>query len=138
MKKDDCIFCKLANGMIPTATVYEDDDFRAIMDAAPANKGLVIILPKEHADDVFSLPVETQAKLFPVAAKIAKAVKEELGCDGVNILQNNGTAAGQTVFHFHTHVIPRYNGDSVSVTWKQGEYADGEAAALAEKLAKRV
>ncbi len=138
MKKDDCIFCKLANGMIPTATVYEDDDFRAIMDAAPANKGHVIILPKEHADDVFSLPVETQAKLFPVAAKIAKAVKEELGCDGVNILQNNGTAAGQTVFHFHTHVIPRYNGDSVSVTWKQGEYADGEAAALAEKLAKRV
>ena len=136
--KDDCIFCKLANGMIPTATVYEDDDFRAIMDAAPANKGHVIILPKEHADDVFSLPVETQAKLFPVAAKIAKAVKEELGCDGVNILQNNGTAAGQTVFHFHTHVIPRYNGDSVSVTWKQGEYADGEAAALAEKLAKRV
>ena len=138
MKKDDCIFCKLANGMIPTATVYEDDDFRAIMDAAPANKGHVIILPKEHADDVFSLPVETQAKLFPVAAKIAKAVKEELGCDGVNILQNNGTAAGQTVFHFHTHVIPRYNGDSVSVTWKQGEYADGAAAALAEKLAKRV
>ena len=138
MKKDDCIFCKLANGMIPTATVYEDDDFRAIMDAAPANKGHVIILPKEHADDVFTLPVETQAKLFPVAAKIAKAVKEELGCDGVNILQNNGTAAGQTVFHFHTHVIPRYNGDSVSVTWKQGEYADGEAAALAEKLAKRV
>lgn len=138
MKKDDCIFCKLANGMIPTATVYEDDDFRAIMDAAPANKGHVIILPKEHADDVFTLPVETQAKLFPVAAKIAKAVKEELGCDGVNILQNNGTAAGQTVFHFHTHVIPRYNGDSVSVTWKQGEYADGEAAALAEKLAKRI
>ena len=138
MRKEDCIFCKIAGGDIPSSTVYEDNDFRAIMDISPANKGHVIILPKEHAANVFELPEELAGKAFIVAKKIAGAVKEVLNCDGVNILQNNGEAAGQTVFHFHIHIIPRYTKDTVNVTWKQGSYADGEAAKLAEQIKEKL
>ena len=120
----DCIFCKIASGAIPSATVYEDEDFRAILDIAPAHKGHVIILPKEHADNIFSLSEETASKLLPVAKKVAKAVKEITGCDGINLLQNNGESAGQTVFHFHLHLIPRRKGDSVRVGWKPGTLTD--------------
>ena len=108
MKDDNCIFCKLANGDIPTNTVYEDEYLRAIMDASPANKGHIIILPKSHAANIYELENEYIEKSFVLAKKLAAALKKLLNCDGVNILQNNGEAAGQTVFHFHVHVIPRY------------------------------
>lgn len=138
MKDENCIFCKLANGDIPTNTVYEDADFRAIMDANPANKGHVIILPKNHAADVFALDAETAGKAMKVAKKIAAAVRQVTNCDGVNILQNNGEAAGQTVFHFHIHVIPRFKNDTVNMTWKQGSYDENEAADYARKLSAAI
>lgn len=131
---DNCIFCKIANGIIPSATVYEDDDFRAILDIAPAHKGHVIILPKKHAANLFEIDEETAGKLLPVAKKVAGAVKKVTGCDGINILQNNGEAAGQTVFHLHVHVVPRFDGDGILPVWPQGSYADGEAAELAAKI----
>ena len=134
----DCIFCKIASGAIPSATVYEDEDFRAILDIAPAHKGHVIILPKEHADNIFSLSEETASKLLPVAKKVAKAVKEVTGCDGINLLQNNGTAAGQSVFHLHVHVVPRFDGDGLLPVWPQGSYAEGEANELAKKIAEKI
>ena len=118
---EDCIFCKIIAGEIPSATVYEDDDVKAILDVNPAARGHVIVLPKKHASDVFSIPDEDLSKAICVAKKIAIAVKEAYKCDGVNILQNNGEAAGQTVFHLHIHVIPRFEGDTISVKWKQGE-----------------
>ena len=135
---DDCIFCKIAAGIIPSATVYEDDDFRAILDIAPAHKGHTIILPKKHAANLFELDADSAAKVFPVAKKVAAAVKKATGCEGVNILQNNGTAAGQTVFHLHVHVIPRFEGDGILPVWPQGAYADGEAATLAEAIRKEL
>ena len=134
----DCIFCKIATGEIPSATVYEDDDFRAILDIAPAHKGHTIILPKKHAKDIFELDADVAAKIFPVAKKIAAAVKEVTGCDGVNILQNNGEAAGQSVFHLHVHVVPRFRGDGILPVWSTKSYADGEAAELAEEIRKKV
>ena len=118
---EDCIFCKIISGEIPSTTVYEDDDVKAILDVNPAARGHVIVLPKKHAADVFSLPDEDLSKAICVAKKIAVALKEAYKCDGVNILQNNGEAAGQTVFHLHIHVIPRFEGDTISVKWKQGE-----------------
>ena len=118
---ENCIFCKIIAGEIPSATVYEDDDVKAILDVNPAARGHVIVLPKKHASDVFSIPDEDLSKAICVAKKIAIAVKEAYKCDGVNILQNNGEAAGQTVFHLHIHVIPRFEGDTISVKWKQGE-----------------
>ena len=118
---EDCIFCKIIAGEIPSATVYEDDDCKAILDVNPAAKGHVIVLPKTHAPDVFSLPDEALQKAICVAKKVGAALKKTYQCDGVNILQNNGEAAGQTVFHVHIHVIPRFVGDSIAMHWKPGE-----------------
>lgn len=121
---EGCIFCKIAAGEIPSKTVYEDDDFRAILDISPASKGHVIILPKNHADNIFEISDEDASGIMLVAKKIASKVKNVFGCDGVNILQNNGEAAGQTVFHFHVHVIPRYENDNIRIKWTQHEDID--------------
>lgn len=136
MKDENCIFCKLANGDIPTATVYEDEYLRAIMDAAPANKGHIIILPKSHAANIYELEDEYVSRAFVLAKKLAEALKKLTGCDGVNILQNNGEAAGQTVFHFHVHVIPRFKNDDCTIVWKPTSYEDGEASEVAKKIAE--
>ncbi len=122
----DCIFCKIAAGEIPSVTLYEDEDFRVIFDIAPASKGHAVLLPKAHAANLFELPEETAAKAILVAKKVGAAMMEAFGCDGLNVLQNNGEAAGQTVFHYHMHLIPRYAGDGVGISWKTGS-ADMDA-----------
>lgn len=132
--KDDCIFCKIANGVIPSATVYEDDDFRVILDIAPAAKGHALILPKQHYANLWELGEEETKKVMAVAAKVSAAQKAALSCDGINLLQNNGVAAGQTVFHFHIHLIPRYDNDEVTVPWNHLEYAEGEAQEVCDKI----
>lgn len=134
MKLDSCIFCKIANGEIPSSTVYEDDDFRAILDLGPAAKGHTLIIPKEHADDVIDLDESLGAKVVPLAAKLGKAMKVGLGCAGFNLVQNNGEAAGQTVKHFHVHVIPRYEGGPVIASWTPGESIAEEREEIAGKI----
>ena len=136
--QNNCIFCKIIAGEIPSAIVYEDEDFKAIMDISPAAKGHTIILSKRHYENLFELEDETAARALLIARKVAKAIQSELHCDGMNLLQNNGEAAGQTVFHFHMHLIPRYHGDQVKTTWTQGNYEDGEAAALAAAIASKI
>lgn len=134
MKKDDCIFCKIANGDIPTNALYEDDIVKVIFDLGPASKGHVLILPKNHFDNVYGLDDETAAHIFQVAVKVANAMKSALKPDGINIVQNNGEAAGQTVFHFHMHIIPRYKDDTVNVTWVPGKISEDEIAQLKEAI----
>lgn len=126
MKDSNCIFCKIANGEIPAATLYEDEDFRVILDLGPASRGHTLILPKEHAANLYELPDDLASKAMIVAKKVGAKLVEGLGCDGLNIVQNNGEAAGQTVFHFHMHLIPRYKGDDVKVkvSWEQGTLTD--------------
>ena len=116
----DCIFCKIAAGEIPSATLYEDEDFRVILDLGPAARGHALILPKAHYADLCEIPEELAAKAMILAKKIVSAGRKALRCDGYNIVQNNGQAAGQPVFHFHIHVIPRYTGDNAGVTWTPG------------------
>ena len=115
MKDNNCIFCKLANGDIPTTTIFEDEDFRVIPDAGPASFGHLLIIPKEHHQDLTELPEATAAKVLPLAARLGRAMKASLGCAGFNVVQNNGAAAGQTVMHFHVHLIPRY--EAASLWW---------------------
>lgn len=136
MTDSNCIFCKIANGEIPSKTVYEDERFRVILDISPASKGHAIILVKNHAANVFELPEEDAAAIYVVAKKVATSMKKVLNCDGVNILQNNGEVAGQTVFHLHMHVIPRYKDDKVQITWKQGEETDVISDAILEEIQK--
>ena len=138
MKKDDCIFCKLANGEIPTNALYEDDIVKVIFDANPAAKGHVLILPKEHFDNIYELDDDTAAHVFKVAAKISKAYKKALDFDGLNIVQNNGEVAGQTVFHFHMHLIPRYKGDQVGITWHPGELSDADKEEILLKVKEQL
>lgn len=134
MKKDDCIFCKLSSGEIPANALYEDEVVKVIFDLNPATKGHVLIIPKNHFDNIYSMDEDTAAHVFKVAVKIAGAMKEALGCEGLNIVQNNGEIAGQTVFHFHMHIIPRYRGDSVKIGWTPGKAENEEIIALKEKI----
>lgn len=134
MKEKDCIFCKIAAGEIPSATIYEDDEFRVILDLGPASKGHALILPKEHYRNLYDIEDETAAKAFLLAKKMIKKLTPVLGCDGYNIVQNNEEPAGQTVFHFHMHLIPRYKGDQVGLGWKTGELTDADKNEILEKL----
>ena len=134
MKKDDCIFCKIAHGEIPSKALYEDDSFRVILDLGPATKGHALILPKDHADNLYELPDETAAEAMKLAKKMAKTMREKLGCDGVNLVQNNGEAAGQTVNHFHLHVIPRYADDGQKIGWVPGEPSQEELEEIRKKI----
>ena len=138
MTDDKCIFCKIANGEIPSSTIYEDEDFRVILDLGPASRGHALILPKNHYQDVCALDEAVAAKALPLAAKIGAAMKKALGCSGFNVVQNNGKSAGQTVFHFHIHVIPRYDGGPEMVTWKPGEATGEELAQTAELIKKEL
>ena len=134
MIKDDCIFCKLANGAIPTNTVYENDEFKVIMDVAPISKGHCLVIPKQHFDNALTADSEILSKAMVIAAGIGKAAMKALKCDGVNIVQNNGVAAGQTVFHLHLHVIPRWDEDGVCLNGKPSETVEGDLAEIAKLL----
>ena len=104
MKDTNCIFCKIANGEIPSKTLYEDEDFRVILDLGPASKGHALILPKNHYANLYELPEETAGEVMKLAKRMAAQMTERLGCEGFNLVQNNGELAGQTVFHFHMHL----------------------------------
>ncbi len=134
MKDDNCIFCKIANGEIPSATVYEDARFRAILDMGPASKGHTLILPKEHFKDVCELEGEYASNVLTLGGRIGAAMKKSLGCSGFNLVQNNGASAGQTVFHFHLHVIPRYDGQAPIVTWNPGSSEPEELQETAKRI----
>ena len=131
---DNCIFCKIANGEIPAETFYEDEDFRVILDLGPASKGHALILPKTHAANIYEISDEMAAKAMILAKKMATKMTDVLKCDGFNIVQNNGEQAGQTVFHFHMHLIPRYKGDQVGITWKPGTLTDEMKNEILEKM----
>lgn len=131
---ENCIFCKIANGEITAATLYEDDDFRVILDLGPASKGHALILPKAHAANIYELPDELAGKAMILAKHMATKLTEALKCDGFNIVQNNGEIAGQTVFHFHMHLIPRYKGDNVGITWTPGELTDKDREEILAKF----
>ena len=131
----DCIFCKLATGVFPTNSIYEDEDFNVILDASPATKGHALILPKEHYDNVYEMPDALLEKTIKLAKKIIQKETDVLGCDGYNIVQNNGEAAGQTVFHFHMHLIPRYKEKNMPmVTWKPNEFPEEEMKDICRRM----
>lgn len=136
MKADDCIFCKIAAGEIPSKTLYEDKDFRVILDLGPATRGHALILPKNHYANLYELPDDVAGKAFILAKKMAAKMTEKLHCDGFNLVQNNGEVAGQTVFHFHIHLIPRYEQDNQKIGWNPGKPDDAELEAIKEEIIK--
>ncbi len=118
MKNDNCIFCKIAAGEIPSRTLYEDDLFRVILDLGPASKGHALIIPKDHFANLYELPENLASEAMKLAKKMMTVMTEKLACDGFNLVQNNGEVAGQTVFHFHMHLIPCYKEDGRIINWE--------------------
>jgi histidine triad (HIT) family protein len=134
MKDNNCIFCKIVNGDIPAATIYEDQSFKVILDLAPASRGHALILPKNHYANIYELDEETTKNAFALAKKLSEKMTKALGCDGFNIVQNNGTAAGQTVFHFHIHLIPRYEKDDANFGWQTHEITEDELESIVKLM----
>lgn len=134
MKKDDCIFCKIANGEIPSKTIYEDELFRVILDLGPAARGHALVLPKNHAANLYEISDEIASKALVLAKKLAKQMAQKLQCDGLNVVQNNGTVAGQTVMHFHLHLIPRYHDDGQNINWVPGNPTQEELEAVRKQI----
>ena len=121
ISQDDCIFCKIIAGEIPSHTLYEDEQFKVILDVGPATKGHALILPKNHYENLYELPEAVAADVMKLAQKMMKKMTDKLQCDGFNLVQNNGKVAGQTVFHFHMHLIPRYENDGEILKYIAGE-----------------
>jgi len=131
MADPDCIFCKIVAGELPALIVAEDERTIAFMDIAPATRGHALVIPRAHSVDLLSVAPEDLSAVALAAQRLAQSAKQRLGADGVNLLNSCGRAAWQTVFHFHVHVIPRYDGDPLQLPWipAQGERTQIEAAA---------
>lgn len=112
---ENCIFCKIVKGEIPSSKVYEDDDILAFMDINPIARGHTLVIPKAHCRNALDTSAETGAKIYPAVTKIANAVKKAYNADGINIMQFNEPAAGQEVYHSHIHIIPRYENDQLGI-----------------------
>ena len=137
MKKDDCIFCKIAAGEIPSRKIYEDKDLIAIMDLNPTSKGHSLIIPKEHCTNIYDIDEDIAAKVMKTAKKLATKMTVALNCDGFNLLQNNGETAGQTMFHVHMHLIPRYkDADNNMLKFTSVSFSDEEMDAIREQIIK--
>ena len=134
MINTNCIFCKIAEGEIPSKTIYEDEKFRVILDLGPATKGHALILSKQHYANIFEIPEKEVGEAFILAKKIAGIIKEKLNCDGFNIIQNNEKTAGQTVFHFHIHLIPRYFDDGQNINWQSQDVMQEELEEVKAKI----
>ena len=134
MRDENCIFCKIAAGEIPSATLNEDDDFWVILDLGPASKGHALILPKNHYRNLYDIDDEVASKAILLAKKMITKLTDVLNCDGYNIVQNNEEAAGQTVFHFHMQMIPRYKNDNVVLGWHMGELSEADNNEILEIL----
>jgi len=134
MQEENCVFCKIVRGEIPSAKLLESDSVLAFLDIAPINKGHSLVIPKEHHADIHVLPEEEFREIAAAVKKVAGAVKKATNAEGINVLQANGKAAGQEVFHFHAHVIPRFSGDESGFKWPKKEYSGGEMQEFQKKI----
>lgn len=135
MRDANCVFCKILDGVIPSVKLYEDEEFVIILDIGPAAFGHALIIPKDHYANLYEMPEELLGKVMSLAKVWGEKLVNVLKADGLNLVQNNGLAAGQTVFHYHLHLIPRYEGDSVGELWTPGSLSEEQKKELVEKLA---
>ncbi|MFC4322162.1 HIT family protein [Litchfieldia salsa] len=137
----DCIFCKIIDGEIPCSKVYEDENVLAFLDISQVTKGHTLVIPKVHKKDIFELSPDLSSQIFSVVPKIAEAIKKEFEPIGLNLLNNNGEDAGQSVFHYHVHIIPRYGkGDGFGAVWKThaDQYTSQELQKIAESISSNL
>lgn len=138
---EQCIFCKIIRGDIPCAKVFENEHVLAFLDISQVTKGHTLVIPKVHKKDIYELTPDIASHLFEAVPQIANAIKEQYGPVGLNLLNNNGEAAGQTVFHYHMHILPRYgNGDGFGAVWKshQSEYTPEDLQKIASTISEAI
>jgi histidine triad (HIT) family protein len=135
-KREACLFCRIIKKELPSVVVHEDNNVIAILDVFPATPGHTLVLPKAHIENIYSMPPETGAQIMNTAIMLAKSMKQQLKPAGLNLVQSNGASAGQEIFHFHLHVLPRYEHDSVSFKFGHGTAPTGadELEKVAEKI----
>lgn len=133
----DCIFCKIVAGEVPSTKIYEDAEVLAFMNLHPTHKGQVLVIPKDHIENIYGLSEELAARIMLATKKLAIAVKNGVDADGVNLIMNNEEAAGQVIFHAHMHIIPRFNSDGLK-NWPARDYNVGEIEEWGEKVRKEV
>ena len=134
MRDPDCIFCKIVSGELSSTILDEDERTISFMDIAPATRGHALVVPREHSPDLLAIDAEDLAAVGLASQRLAARMKRRLGADGVNLLNSCGAVAFQTVFHFHMHVIPRYEGDSLRLPWVPAAGDPDEIAAAAQEL----
>ncbi len=137
-RKDDCIFCKMVAGEVPSSKVYEDDYCLAFMDIGPLAPGHLLVIPKGHYERLWEMDTDTAKGIAEQLGPLSKAVTEASGAEGCNLLQNNGQASGQVVMHVHFHIIPRKTGDGLGYRWNAGQYAEGEMEAMRQAIADKI
>jgi histidine triad (HIT) family protein len=137
MADPDCIFCKIVAGELPATIIDEDERTISFMDIAPATRGHALVIPRAHSADLLSVDEQDLRAVAVASKRLAERVKERLGADGVNLVNSCGAVAWQTVFHFHVHVIPRYEGDPLRLPWVPAPGDPTEIAAAAQELASR-
>ena len=136
MKDENCIFCKIGSGDIPSYKLYEDEHFKVFLDLSPTSYGHALIIPKEHYKNLFELDDTIASKALVLAKKVGAAMMNTLHCDGLNVLQNNGEAAGQTMFHFHIHLIPRYKEDDTKIIFAKNSLTEDDAKKIIDLITK--
>lgn len=134
----DCLFCKIANGDIPANIVYEDDLTVAFLDINPVNPGHTLVIPQKHSRNIFDIKPEQAEAVIRTTLKVANAIKSSLEADGMNLFQCNEPAASQEVFHFHLHLIPRFEDDSIALQWNQQQASPEELKDITEKIRKKL
>ena len=136
MKDENCIFCKIGSGDIPSYKLYEDEDFKVFLDLSPTSYGHALIIPKEHYKNLFELDDTIASKALVLAKKVGSAMMNTLHCDGLNVLQNNGEAAGQTMFHIHIHLIPRFKDDDTKIIFAENSLTEDDAKKIIDLITK--
>ena len=134
---NDCLFCKIVSKEIPCEKIYEDKDFLAFLDINPVNQGHTLVIPKKHSRTILEMSDKDTKEIMIVVRKIANKIKKSLKTDGINIMINSESAAGQIIFHTHIHIIPRFLGDGLK-HWPGQEYKPGEAQSIAKKIISTV
>ena len=130
---NECIFCKIVKGEIPSSKIYENDKVLAFLDIGPVNKGHTLVIPKEHYTNIYDIPEDILKEVVTAAKKISKAIKKGVNADGININQSNDSSAGQVVMHIHFHIIPRFRDDGLKL-WPQNKYNEGEMEIIKNKI----
>ncbi|MEK7140349.1 MAG: HIT family protein, partial [Patescibacteria group bacterium] len=134
MQKDDCAFCKIISGELPSSKIYENSEVLAFLDINPVNIGHSLVVPKKHFDNIYETPADVLANMITVAKIVSKAIKTKMKAEGINVTMNNDSMAGQVIFHSHMHIIPRFTNDGLGIWQSKMKYKEGEGKDVAERI----